>query len=59
MQMSKVPIIYGYAVIFCLIMSRDFQEIKVKVKEELFDSSEIYVWARVLGLSHQPTDYRL
>jgi hypothetical protein len=36
-QMSKVPIISGYAVIFCLIMSRDFQKIKVKVKVELFD----------------------
>ena len=44
-------------VISCLITSQDFQKIKVKVKVEGFDKSEIEFWAQVLGLSHQPTDY--
>ena len=46
-------------VIFYLIMSQDFPKIKVKVKVELFDQSEIDVWAQGLGLRNQPTDYWL
>ena len=44
-------------VFFCLIMSQDFPKIKVKVKVELFDQSEIDVWAQGLGLRNQPTGY--